>query len=326
MSPSLTASVVVVALVCARLLLGVDGRCTEAHSTCIVGAGPAGLQLGRLLHQAGRDAVTFERGARAATFFQKFPIHRQLNSINRRQPRMAPGEDTEFDLRHDHNSLLGGDAERVPKRTDEYWVPADSVVEYMNDFARPQTEAGRIRYCHDVQAIRQVEGCAAEGATAERFVLSVAAHSPCDDAYNTAVKSTRFSSNLTTRTTPLPGAQSSQEICCASVVMAHGMTLPNIPEGWISGLVESSVGYEELDLVLPNSSDAQGKSILILGSGNAAYETVDNLRNWAADLQVGARRVADSLARDTKYIGGIRGRRTTILDAFHLKSYEGITR
>ena len=39
---------------------------------------------------------------------------------------------------------------------------------------------------------------------------------------------------------------------------------------------------------------------LILGSGNAAMEMVDNLRNFAADLQVAARRVADSQARDTK--------------------------
>ena len=311
-----------VALSLVTMLLRVDGRCRETHSTCIVGGGPAGLQLGHLLQQAGRDAVTFERGARAATFFQKFPIHRQLNSINRRQTRMVPGEGAEFDLRHDHNSLLGGHTDRVPERTDQYWVPADTVVDYMNDFARPQTETGRIRYCHDVQAIRPVEGCASEGATAQRFVLNVTAHHPCDEAFNTAVKSTRFSSNLTTRATPLPGAQTSNEICCGSVVMAHGMTLPNIPDGWISGLDESSVGYEELDRLMPNSSDAQGKSILILGSGNAAYETADNLRNWAADLQVGARRVADSLARDTKYIGGIRGRRTTILDAFHLKSYE----
>jgi choline dehydrogenase-like flavoprotein len=59
--------------------------CSESHDYCVVGAGPAGIQLGHDLHMAGRDFVVFERGSRPATFFQKFPIHRQLNSINRRQ-------------------------------------------------------------------------------------------------------------------------------------------------------------------------------------------------------------------------------------------------
>jgi hypothetical protein len=316
---------------------GAADDCTETHSTCIVGAGPAGVQLGHLLQQAGRSFVIFERGARAATFFQKFPIHRQLNSINRRQTRMMPGEDPEFDLRHDHNSLLGDHVTGMPGRTEEYWVPADTLVDYMNDFAAPQAAAGHIRFCHEVQAVLAVEGCAGgsmpRGDQAEaqlhnttRFVVRVAAHKPCDDNYNDAVKRTRFSAHDATRASKLPGQQASTAVCCGQVVMAHGMSVPNSPEGWIEGLHQRSVGYEELDAVLPNSSHVQGKSVLILGSGNAAYETADSLRNWASDLQIGARRVADSLARDTKYIGGIRGRRTTILDAFHLKSYEGISR
>ena len=38
---------------------------------CVVGAGPAGLQMGHFLNRAGRDYATFERGARAGTFFNK---------------------------------------------------------------------------------------------------------------------------------------------------------------------------------------------------------------------------------------------------------------
>ena len=331
----------VAALLSAAHPEGGAGCTSSAHDYCIVGAGPAGIQLGHFLQQAHRDYVILERGARAGTFFQKFPIHRQLNSINRRQTRMMPGEDPEFDLRHDHNSLLGEHVPRVPRMTDEYWVPADTVVSYLGAFSKPQEQAGRIRYCHEVQEVRSLSGgsatesCGTDAGGGEaaktpapRFSLTVTAAVPCGDELNDAVLRTRFSSNESLRGSPLPAAStSSSTFCCRVLVMAHGMSVPNVPTDWIAGLAQQSVDYADLDQVLPEgSSGAQGKSVLVLGAGNAAYETVDNLRNWASDLQIGARRVADSLARDTKYVGGIRGRRSTILDAFHLKSYEGITR
>ena len=59
----------------------------EHHKYCIVGAGPAGVQLGHYLHLASRDYVTLDRAPKAASWFSKFPIHRQLNSINRRYTR-----------------------------------------------------------------------------------------------------------------------------------------------------------------------------------------------------------------------------------------------
>ena len=36
---------------------------TLKHKYCVVGAGPAGVQLGHLLNQAGMDYTVFERGA-----------------------------------------------------------------------------------------------------------------------------------------------------------------------------------------------------------------------------------------------------------------------
>lgn len=58
---------------------------------CIIGAGPAGVQLGHLMHRAGLDYVVFERGYQAGTFFSKYPIHRRLNSFNRRHTRSTHG-------------------------------------------------------------------------------------------------------------------------------------------------------------------------------------------------------------------------------------------
>ena len=44
---------------------------------CVVGAGPAGLQMGHLMLKRGLDYATFERGHRAGTFFNKYPVHRR---------------------------------------------------------------------------------------------------------------------------------------------------------------------------------------------------------------------------------------------------------
>jgi protoporphyrinogen oxidase len=42
----------------------------------VIGAGPAGLQLGYFLQQAGRDYVVLEAGPAAGTFYNTFPRHR----------------------------------------------------------------------------------------------------------------------------------------------------------------------------------------------------------------------------------------------------------
>jgi 2-polyprenyl-6-methoxyphenol hydroxylase-like FAD-dependent oxidoreductase len=46
----------------------------------VVGAGPAGLQMGRFLHGAGRDYLIVEAGPEPAGFFRRFPRHRVLST------------------------------------------------------------------------------------------------------------------------------------------------------------------------------------------------------------------------------------------------------
>ena len=61
-------------------------RSDNAFQICVVGAGPAGLQLGFFLQQARRDYVILEREGSAGAFFKKYPRHRQLISINKVTP------------------------------------------------------------------------------------------------------------------------------------------------------------------------------------------------------------------------------------------------
>ncbi|HUQ57535.1 NAD(P)-binding domain-containing protein [Lentzea sp.] len=81
----------------------------------VIGAGPAGLQMGRFLHLAGREYVVLERSPEPASFFRGFPRHRVLST--------------------DDNWLFGGAPfSRYSKRS---FPGADDLVRYLEDFARP---------------------------------------------------------------------------------------------------------------------------------------------------------------------------------------------
>lgn len=52
----------------------------------------------------GRDYIIFERNSHAGSFFEKFPRHRRLISLNKRSVR--DGRAADFAFRHDWNSLI----------------------------------------------------------------------------------------------------------------------------------------------------------------------------------------------------------------------------
>jgi thioredoxin reductase len=126
----------------------------------IIGAGPAGLQLGYFLEKAGRNYLILEAGNTAGTFFKRFPRHRTLISSN----KVYTGyDDKERNLRWDWNSLLCDKDELLfAKYSKEYFPPADEMVRYLTDFAeayklniRYQTRAVRIGKKADFEVVDQ---------------------------------------------------------------------------------------------------------------------------------------------------------------------------
>ena len=101
----------------------------------VLGAGPAGLQLAYFLEQANRDYLVLEAGEAPGTFFQTFPRHRQLISINKPHTGYT---DPEIHLRWDWNSLLC-DAERLrfPRYSSAYLPAADTMLELPAGFRPP---------------------------------------------------------------------------------------------------------------------------------------------------------------------------------------------
>src|SRR5262244_2472764 len=99
----------------------------------IIGAGPAGLQLGHFLQQASHDYLILEAGSGPGTFFRSFPRHRRLISINKPHTGWA---DSELNLRVDWNSLLSDDPNlRFTQYSERYFPHAEDLVRYLSDFA-----------------------------------------------------------------------------------------------------------------------------------------------------------------------------------------------
>ena len=121
----------------------------------VIGAGPAGLQLGYFLQQSGRDYLILEAGSTPGTFFRTFPRHRRLISIN----KPHTGEcDPERNLRMDWNSLLSDDPRLLFTRYSERYFPAaDDLVSYLCDFAA--SKQLRIQYdTRVVEVVRNRDG------------------------------------------------------------------------------------------------------------------------------------------------------------------------
>ncbi|HWC79138.1 MAG TPA: NAD(P)-binding domain-containing protein [Pseudonocardiaceae bacterium] len=105
----------------------------QALDYLVIGAGPAGTQLGYFLDRAGLDYAVVESGDSAGTTFRHFPRHRKMISINK--PHTG-WDDPERNLRMDWNSLLGDDMmPRFTEYTGKYFPHADDYVRYLDDFA-----------------------------------------------------------------------------------------------------------------------------------------------------------------------------------------------
>ncbi len=99
----------------------------------VIGAGPAGLQLGYFLGRAHHDYLILEAGSAPGTFFRTFPRHRQLLSINKRHTGWS---DPEINLRVDWNSLLSDNPDLLFTRySDRYFPTADDLARYLEAFA-----------------------------------------------------------------------------------------------------------------------------------------------------------------------------------------------
>lgn len=120
----------------------------------IVGAGPAGLQLGYFFEKSNYSYRILEAGESAGSFFEAFPRHHKLLSIN----KVHTGyDDPEINLRWDWNSLLSESADMLFSRySKEYFPSREELRSYLIDFAN--NFKVKIEYQTEVVSIDKDDG------------------------------------------------------------------------------------------------------------------------------------------------------------------------
>ncbi|MGC5053229.1 NAD(P)-binding domain-containing protein [Micromonospora sp. DT48] len=236
----------------------------------IIGAGPAGLQLGALLEADGkRDYLVLEGADIPGAFFARFPRHRQLISINK--PHTG-SDDPELNLRLDWNSLLSDDPTlRFTGYTERYFPDADVMVRYLADFA---AKTGvKVRYNSRVTSVSKVDG-----------IFEV---------------------------------QAGQTFRARRLVVATGVSRPYVPQ--IPGM-ELAEQYADMSV---DPRDYLDQKVLIIGKGNSAFETAENLMETTTLIHL-AGPSSIRMAWRTHYVGHLRAVNNNFLDTYQLKSANAI--
>lgn len=236
----------------------------------IIGAGPAGLQLGYFLEQAGADYLILEAGSAPGTFFRTFPRHRRLISINKPHTGWT---DSELNLRVDWNSLLSDDPTLLfTKYSERYFPDAEDLVRYLSDFAG----AHHLRIKYDTRV----------------------------------VEITRNGSFCATD-------QNGSGYEAHTLIVATGVSHPFIPV--IPGIETAEV----YDTVSVDPADFIDQKVLIIGKGNSAFETADNLVEKAAVVHVAGPN-SIKFAWKSHFVGHLRAVNNNLLDTYQLKSQNAL--
>jgi hypothetical protein len=263
------------------------------------------------MHRRGWDYVTFERNAGPGSFFEKYPVHRQLISLNK---RYSGRSSKEFNLRHDWNSLLETDVLPMPNRTSDRFPNADVLVEYLRDFAAEQEAAGRIQYRTTVLSIAKKPPSNADNKTPRGFVLSLeVAEQTCPNA---DADGGCLQNDHPTMSTIAVG--------CKKVIHAGGNWKSNRPKYLLDQGFDLAEEYSDLP---PEGYEKYAdKKVAIFGMGNAAMEAAEKFAPHTAFVHAFPGRgkmTFPHFAYESRYVGGVRTWRSQIIDAYTLKSLDG---
>jgi thioredoxin reductase len=101
------------------------------------------------------------------------------------------------------------------------------------------------------------------------------------------------------------------------IIVATGVSRPNIPD------IEGVDSVERYDEVSVDPDDFTGQRVLIIGRGNSAFETADNLIETASVIHV-AGPGSLKLAWQSHFVGHLRAVNNNFLDTYQLKSQNAL--
>jgi thioredoxin reductase len=264
------------------------------------------------MQQANRSYVIIERAGEPGAFFRTYPRHRQLISINKRytgHEEDLPKRNPEFNLRHDWNSLVndeesGGKGLLFTDYSKEFYPPASTMLTYLRDFARLYDL--RIRYHEEVYDIMRSSDAG------EQCRANISDDDDSREGFPFAMKTRKLRDGATAADAVI------SSYSCGNVIIATGISVPYVPNFTGNEHIE---GYDTMDI---DPENFLGKSILILGNGNSAFETASNLINGANYIHMASRSAA-RLTIATHYVGDVRltAQVGAVIEGYQLKSLVG---
>ncbi len=264
------------------------------YDNIIIGAGPAGLQLGYFFKKLNINYVILERNNIAGSFFDKFPHSGKLISINKRH---VGSDIPDFKLRHDWNSLLSDENLLFTDYSKDFYPDKKDMVRYLNDFAIKNSL--HILYGMNVICIDKV-------------------NDNSEINYKLKVKN----------------KENEEEIYeCNKLICATGLSKPtylnyqHYKNSISVNIVEPIKHYFDFDkdyfLDEENLKKYINKKVLIIGGGNAGYELANILNNYASHIRI-HQDTKKKLSISSNYTGDIRSIYLPFLDTFYLKSLNSI--
>lgn len=250
----------------------------------IVGAGPAGIQMALYCKKYSMPYVVLEGNTEAGSFFKKYPRERKLISINKVHcASMSKPPVT----RYDWNSLLFDDSPVLFNQYSEaFFPPADKMVEYLNSIV-------------------------------ESKELNIAFNTRVVSISKSLIDSDEHFSICTETNVEYPDGLSkisSKTYTCKKLFIATGVKQKKPSKNLVELCKSLNV---ELDTYSTYEKNKYvDKSILIVGSGNAAFETAKSLNDVTESVaMVGP----NKLAWKTHFPGHLRSDNMDFIDTFYLK-------
>lgn len=310
-------------LLCALLATsGLSQAASSHHEVVIVGAGPAGLQLAYFLSRAKRDYVVLDRAPAPGSFFRRYPRHRRLISLN----KISTGStDPDFNLRHDWNSLIVDNDDRrgnllFKNYSQQLLPPADAMLDYLHDYAEKYQL--NVRYNTTVKRITKFRGRSSEGLANFKLELLPTDHSTMDNNKNGySAEDNDEEAGGGDDHQHSGGGGGSDYMTARIVVVATGMSVPAYPR--TAPGIQLTEGYEDFDPATAHTKYL-GKRVLILGTGNSAFEVANNISGVANIVQLCSRN-PPKFSWQTHYAGDVRSANAEFLDMYQLKAQHFIS-
>ncbi len=207
---------------------------------------------------------------------------------------VAGKTNSELNLRHDWHSLLTTATPGVlpssdflfANHSDEYYPHADALVSYLENYAHHF--ALNVHYRHDVVAVYRLGKAHAPRPSPEELRRL----SPHQRVRFTIEAIRRDENSASDHSDPSRWAQYS----CHTVISATGLSKPRAHR--VTGL-ELTESYEN---VSTDVASFRGQHVLIIGAGNAAFETANAISGVTAVTHI-AHRSRLRFSYETHYVG-----------------------